>query len=441
MEQQEKAQYRTVVHRMLTTMVGMKGSDLFITAGFPPAVKLNGKLTKLNDTLLTAEQTQKMAHSISTEKQWQNLIDAKGSNFAISLEGIGRFRINVFTQQQRLGMVIRVITTEIPDFDKMNLPPVLKTVVLEKRGLVLLVGGTGSGKSTTLAAMLGVRNRETHGHIITIEDPVEYVHTHINCIVTHREVGVDTLGWFDALKDSLRQAPDVILIGEIRDQETMEYALNFAETGHLCLATLHANSANQAIDRIVNFFPIEKREQVLNDISLNMRAIVSQRLVRKISGGRVAAIEILLSTASSRDAIAKGEVGGLKEIMKKSVEQGMKTFDQCLFELYDAGEISLQELQINSDAKGDLMLRLKLQSARFTKEVLGGDAGSQSAGLSFDGQVDKEEEAARKKAEEDATLKELALKKAASNKTAEAAAAKAAPLTLELSDRPAPPKA
>ena len=442
MEQQEKAQYRSVVHRMLTTMVGMKGSDLFITAGYPPAVKLNGKLTKLNDTPLTAEQTQKMAHSISTEKQWQNLIDAKGSNFAISLEGIGRFRINVFTQQQRLGMVIRVITTEIPDFDKMNLPPVLKTVVLEKRGLVLLVGGTGSGKSTTLAAMLGVRNRETHGHIITIEDPVEYVHTHINCIVTHREVGVDTLGWFDALKDSLRQAPDVILIGEIRDQETMEYALNFAETGHLCLATLHANSANQAIDRIVNFFPIEKREQVLNDISLNMRAIVSQRLVRKISGGRAAAIEILLSTATSRDAIAKGEVGGLKEIMKKSVEQGMKTFDQCLFELYDAGEISLQELQINSDAKSDLMLRLKLQSARFTKEVLGGDAGSQSAGLSFDGQVDKEEEAARKKAEEDATLKELALKKAVSNKTAEAAAAaKAAPLTLELADRPAPPKA
>lgn len=442
MEQQEKAQYRSVVHRMLTTMVGMKGSDLFITAGYPPAVKLNGKLTKLNDTPLTAEQTQKMAHSISTEKQWQNLIDAKGSNFAISLEGIGRFRINVFTQQQRLGMVIRVITTEIPDFDKMNLPPVLKTVVLEKRGLVLLVGGTGSGKSTTLASMLGVRNRETHGHIITIEDPVEYVHTHINCIVTHREVGVDTLGWFDALKDSLRQAPDVILIGEIRDQETMEYALNFAETGHLCLATLHANSANQAIDRIVNFFPIEKREQVLNDISLNMRAIVSQRLVRKIAGGRAAAVEILLSTATSRDAIAKGEVGGLKEIMKKSVEQGMKTFDQCLFELYDAGEISLQELQINSDAKSDLMLRLKLQSARFTKEVLGGDAGSQSAGLSFDGQVDKEEEAARKKAEEDATLKELALKKAASNKTNEAAAAaKAAPLTLELTDRPAPPKA
>ncbi len=434
MEQQEKSQYQAVVHRMLTTMVGMKGSDLFITAGFPPAIKLNGKITKLNDTPLTAEQAQKMAHAISTEKQWQNFIDSKGSNFAISLEGIGRFRINVFTQQQRAGMVIRVITTEIPDFDRMNLPPVLKSVVLEKRGLVLLVGGTGSGKSTTLAAMLGVRNRETHGHIITIEDPVEFVHTHLNCIVTHREVGVDTVGWFDALKDSLRQAPDVILIGEIRDQETMEYALNFAETGHLCMATLHANSANQAIDRIVNFFPIEKREQVLNDISLNMRAIISQRLVRKISGGRAAAIEILLSTAMARDAIAKGEVGALKEIMKKSVEQGMKTFDQCLFELYDAGEISLQELQLNSDAKGDLMLRLKLQSARFTREVLGGDAGSQSSGLSFDGQVDPEKEAAKKKAEEDAELQEAALKKAA--------AARAAPLALEPSERPpAPTKA
>ena len=396
MEQQEKSQYRAVVHKMLAAMVGMKGSDLFITAGFPPAIKLNGKLTKLNETPLVAEQTQKMAHSISTEKQWQHFIDTKGSNFAISLEGIGRFRINVFTQQQSPGMVIRVITTEIPDFDEMNLPTILKTVVLEKRGLVLLVGGTGSGKSTTLAAMLGVRNRETHGHIITIEDPVEYVHSHINCIVTHREVGVDTVGWFDALKDSLRQAPDVILIGEIRDQETMEYALNFAETGHLCMATLHANSANQAIDRIVNFFPIEKREQVLNDLSLNMRAIISQRLVRKISGGRTAAIEILLSTATSRDAIAKGEAGALKEIMKKSTEQGMKTFDQCLFEMYNAGEISLQELQINSDAKSDLMLRLKLQSARFTQEVMGGEAGSHSAGLSFDGQVAKEKDVGQK---------------------------------------------
>lgn len=401
MEQQEKLQYQAILHKMLAAMVSMKGSDLFITADYPPAVKLNGKLTKLNDTPLTAEQTRKMAHSISSDKQWHHYNETKGVNYAIAPEGIGRFRVNVFTQQQRSGLVIRVITTEIPDFDKMGLPPILKNVVMEKRGLVLLVGGTGSGKSTTLAAMLGLRNRESHGHIISIEDPIEYVHTHQNCIVTHREVGIDTVGWFDALKDTLRQAPDVILIGEIRDHETMEYALNFAETGHLCMATLHANSANQAIDRIVNFFPIEKREQVLNDLSLNMRAIISQRLVRKIAGGRTAAIEILLSTASSRDAIAKGEVGGLKEIMKKSLEQGMKTFDQCLYELYDAGDISVQELQVNADAKGDLMLRLKLQSARFRAEEMGGEAGSQTSGLSFDGQADIE--ATKQKAAAEAT--------------------------------------
>lgn len=407
MEDSEKLQYQNLVYKMLAAMVAMKASDLFITVGFPPSVKLNGKLTKLNETPITADQARKMAHSISSEKQWHHYGETKGANFAISPEGIGRFRINIFTQQQRTGMVIRVITTEIPDFDKMMLPPVLKTVVMEKRGLVLLVGGTGSGKSTTLAAMLGVRNRESYGHIISIEDPVEYVHSHINCIVTHREVGIDTVGWFDALKDTLRQAPDVILIGEIRDHETMEYALNFAETGHLCMATLHANSANQAIDRIVNFFPIEKREQVLNDLSLNMRAIISQRLVRKIAGGRAAAIEILLSTASSRDAIAKGEVGGLKEIMKKSVEQGMKTFDQCLFELYENGDISVQELQVNADSKGDLMLRLKLESPRFRAEELGGVAGSQSTGLSFDGQ--HELEAAKKKAAEEAAAKPVDL--------------------------------
>ncbi len=400
MEDQERLQYQNIVYKMLTAMVGMKGSDLFVTVDYPPSVKVNGKLTKLNETPITADQARKMAHSIASEKQWHHFNETKGANFAIAPEGIGRFRINIFTQQQRTGMVIRVITTEIPDFDKMMLPPILKTVVMEKRGLVLLVGGTGSGKSTTLAAMLGVRNRDSHGHIISIEDPVEYVHSHINCIITHREVGIDTVGWFDALKDTLRQAPDVILIGEIRDHETMEYALNFAETGHLCMATLHANSANQAIDRIVNFFPIEKREQVLNDLSLNMRAIISQRLVRKISGGRAAAIEILLSTGTSRDAIAKGEAGALKEIMKKSVEQGMKTFDQCLFELYNKGDISVQELQVNADAKGDLMLRLKLESPRFRAEEMGGEAGSQTSGLSFDGQHELED--ARKKAAEEA---------------------------------------
>ena len=432
MEQQERLQYQAIMHKMLSAMMAMKGSDLFLTADYPPAVKLNGKLTKLNETPLTGEQTRKIAHSISSEKQWHHYNETKGANFAIAPEGIGRFRINIFTQQQRTGIVARVITTEIPDFDKMNLPPILKTVVLEKRGLVLLVGGTGSGKSTTLAAMLGVRNRDTHGHIISIEDPVEYVHTHQNCIITHREVGIDTVGWFDALKDTLRQAPDVILIGEIRDHETMEYALNFAETGHLCMATLHANSANQAIDRIVNFFPIEKREQVLNDLSLNMRAIISQRLVRKISGGRAAAIEILLSTASSRDAIAKGEVGGLKEIMRKSVEQGMKTFDQCLYELYDKGDISLQELQVNADAKGDLMLRLKLECQRFRNEEMGGDAGNQIAGLSFDGQ--EEMEAAKKKAAEEAAgaIKTMASVAPVAQAAPVAMAANAAPAKTEM---------
>jgi twitching motility protein PilU len=426
MEQQEKLQYQAIVHKMLGAMVQLKGSDLFLTAGFPPAIKLNGKLTKLNENPLTAEQTSKMARAIASEKQWQGYIDTKGQNFAISLEGVGRFRINIFTQQQRSGMVIRVITTEIPDFDQMKLPAVLKTIVQEKRGLVLLVGGTGSGKSTTLAAMLGVRNQETHGHIITIEDPVEYVHPHKNCIITHREVGIDTQGWFDALKDTLRQAPDVILIGEIRDHETMEYALNFAETGHLCMATLHANSANQAIDRIVNFFPIEKHEQVRNDLALNMRAIISQRLVRKVSGGRAAAIEILLSTSTSRDAIAKGEVGQLKEIMKKSVELGMKTFDQALYELYDAGDISLQEVQVNSDAKSELMLRLKLNSKRFIREELpGGEAAT--GGLSL--QIDKEPE------EEESTGPLVVnIKKPEPPKPAAAA-----PMSLSLEEKPAPP--
>jgi twitching motility protein PilU len=324
-----------------------------------------------------------------------------------------------------------VITTEIPDFDKMNLPPILKDVVKEKRGLVLLVGGTGSGKSTTLAAMLGIRNKETHGHIITIEDPVEYVHPHGNCIITHREVGIDTVGWFDALKDTLRQAPDVILIGEIRDHETMEYALNFAETGHLCMATLHANSANQAIDRIVNFFPIEKHEQVRNDLALNMRAIISQRLVRKISGGRAAAIEILLSTSTSRDAIAKGEVGQLKEIMKKSYELGMKTFDQCLYELYDAGEISLQELQVNSDAKSELMLRLKLNSKRFIKEELpNGDAAT--SGLSLQKEPEPEEEST-------GPLIVHVKPRVPPTPPAEAPAKPAAPMELSLEEPPAPP--
>jgi twitching motility protein PilU len=397
----ERDQATELIHNMLRGMISKNASDLFITTGFPPAFKVDGRMTPVSNQPLTAQHTQELARSIMNDRQAAEFESTHECNFAISPHGIGRFRVNVFLQQQRVGMVLRTITTKIPDLDQMGMPPVLKDIVMTKRGLVIVVGGTGSGKSTTLAGMLGHRNKNSYGHIITIEDPVEYVHEHINCLITHREVGVDTESWHNALKNTLRQAPDVILIGEIRDQETMEYALNFAETGHLCMATLHANSANQAIDRIVNFFPIEKREQVLNDLSLNMRAIISQRLVRKIAGGRAAAIEVLLSTASSRDAIAKGEVGGLKEIMKKSVEQGMKTFDQCLFELYEQGDISVHELQVNADAKGDLMLRLKLQSSRFRTEEMGGEAGHQTAGLSFDGQADLE--AAKQKAAGEAT--------------------------------------
>jgi twitching motility protein PilU len=314
---------------------------------------------------------------------------------------------------------------------------VLREVVLSKRGLVIVVGGTGSGKSTTLAAMVGYRNEKTRGHIVTIEDPVEYVHPHRGCVITHREVGVDTDSWQAALKNTLRQAPDVILIGEIRDHDTMEYALNFAETGHLCMATLHANSANQAIDRIVNFFPIEKHEQVRNDLALNMRAIISQRLVRKISGGRAAAIEILLSTSTSRDAIAKGEVGQLKEIMKKSYELGMKTFDQCLFELYEAGDISLQELQVNSDAKSELMLRLKLNSKRFIKEELpSGDAAT--GGLSLQPEPEPEEESTGPLI---VHIKKPEPKPAAGAPApaAPVAAAKPPPMELSLEEKPAPP--
>lgn len=385
MSPKDKETHQAELHSMLDRMVKLGGSDLFLAAGFPPAAKVNGKLVRLSDEKLSPEKTKHLARSICSDKQWSNFNETKGCNFAISPD-VGRFRVNILTQQQHVGLVMRTITTQIPDFDKMGLPPVLKNIILEKRGLVLLVGATGSGKSTTLAAMIGVRNRETYGHIISIEDPVEYVHDHHNCIITHREVGIDTVGWFDALKDTLRQAPDVILIGEIRDKETMEYALNFSETGHLCLATLHANSSNQAIDRIVNFFPIEKHEQVMNDLSLNMRAIVSQRLIRDGKGGRTPAIEILLSTASSRDAIAKGDAAALKEIMKRSGEVGMTTFDQQLYLMYDAGKISLQELQLNCDARGDLMLRLKLECPRFRQEELGGEAGHSSSSLSFDGQ-------------------------------------------------------
>ncbi|MES1981314.1 MAG: PilT/PilU family type 4a pilus ATPase [Pseudomonadota bacterium] len=359
----ERAQATELIHNLLRGMLSKKASDLFITAGFPPAFKMDGKMTPMSPQALTAQHTQELARSIMNDRQAAEFEATHEANFAISPPGIGRFRVNVFMQQQRVGIVLRTITTKIPDLDEMGLPPVLKDVVLSKRGLVILVGGTGSGKSTTLAAMLGHRNKNSHGHIITIEDPVEYVHEHINCIITHREVGVDTDSWHSALKNTLRQAPDVILIGEIRDQETMEHAVAFAETGHLCLATLHANSANQALDRIINFFPEERRTQLLMDLSLNIKAIISQRLIPiKNGAGRAAAIEILLNSPLIADLIFKGEVNEIKSVMAKSREIGMQTFDQALFELYEEDRISYAEALKNADSLNDLRLNIKLNS-------------------------------------------------------------------------------
>ena len=359
----ERDQATELIHNLLRGMLSKKASDLFITAGFPPAFKVDGEMTPVSNQTLTAQHTQELARSIMNDRQAAEFETTHECNFAISPPGIGRFRVNVFLQQQRVGMVLRTITTKIPDLDAMGMPPALKDIVMTKRGLVILVGATGSGKSTTLAAMLGHRNRNSHGHIITIEDPVEYVHEHAKCIITHREVGVDTDSWHNALKNTLRQAPDVILIGEIRDRETMEYAVAFAETGHLCMATLHANSANQALDRIINFFPEERREQLLMDLSLNIKALISQRLIPKKDGvGRSAAMEIMLNSPLISDMIFKGEVNAIKEVMSKSRELGMQTFDQALFDLYDADIISYEEALKNADSVNDLRLRIKLES-------------------------------------------------------------------------------
>ena len=359
----ERAQATELIHNLLRGMLSKKASDLFITAGFPPAFKVDGKMTPVSPQALSAQHTQELARSIMNDRQAAEFEATHECNFAISPPGIGRFRVNIFMQQQHVGMVLRTITTQIPDFDAVGLPQVLKEVVMAKRGLVILVGGTGSGKSTSLAAMIGYRNKNSHGHIITIEDPVEYVHDHINCIITHREVGVDTDSWSAALKNTLRQAPDVILIGEIRDRETMEHAVAFAETGHLCLATLHANSANQALDRIINFFPEERRAQLLMDLSLNVKALISQRLIpKKGAAGRTAAIEIMLNSPLIADLIFKGEVNEIKSVMSKSREIGMQTFDQALFDLYEADAISYEEALKNADSLNDLRLNIKLNS-------------------------------------------------------------------------------
>jgi len=359
----ERDQATELVHNLLRGMVSKQASDLFITTGFPPAFKLDGKLIPVSNQVLNAQHTQELARSIMNDRQAAEFESTHECNFAISPPGIGRFRVNVFQQQQRVGMVLRTITSKIPEIDELGLPPILKDVVMTKRGLVLLVGGTGSGKSTTLAAMLGHRNKNSYGHIITIEDPVEYVHEHINCIVTHREVGVDTDSWEMALKNTLRQAPDVILIGEIRDRETMEHAVAFSETGHLCLATLHANSANQALDRIINFFPEERRQQLLMDLSLNIKGMISQRLIATKDGkGRSAAIEILLNSPLISDLIFKGEVNQIKTVMHNSRELGMQTFDQALFDLYEADKISYEDALKNADSVNDLRLNIKLNS-------------------------------------------------------------------------------
>lgn len=367
----ERDQATELIHNLLRGMISKKASDLFITTGFPPAFKIDGKMTPVSSQALSMQHTQELARSIMNDRQASEFEATHECNFAISPHSIGRFRVNVFLQQQRVGMVLRTITTQIPDLDQMGMPPVLKDIVMTKRGLVIVVGGTGSGKSTTLAGMIGHRNKNSYGHIITIEDPVEYVHDHINSIITHREVGVDTESWHNALKNTLRQAPDVILIGEIRDHETMEYAVAFAETGHLCLATLHANSSNQALDRIINFFPEERRAQLLMDLSLNVKAFISQRLIPKKDGeGRVAAMEIMLNSPLIADMIFKGEVNQIKGIMAQSRELGMETFDGSLFSLYEAGKISYEEALRNADSVNDLRLRIKLESKLATDRNL-----------------------------------------------------------------------
>ena len=402
-------QARAYMHKLLGAMSQAGGSDLFIAHDFPPSMKAHGNMTPLSAQKLTGEITAKLAASMMNPRQREEFAQELECNFAIAIPGLSRFRVNVFVQQQHVGMVLRTIAAEIPNFQKLRLPEVLKDVVMNKRGLVLLVGGTGSGKSTSLAAMVDHRNATSPGHIITIEDPVEYAHQSKMSLVTHREVGVDTHSWHHALKNTLRQAPDVILVGEIRDAETMEHAIAFAETGHLCLSTLHANSASQTMERIINFFPEERRTQLLMDLSANLRAIVSQRLIRTEDGqGRVAAIEILLNTPTIAEKIFKGEFHELKGIMTKSRELGMRTFDWALFELYNEGLIAYEEAIRNADSANELRLNIKLKSQRGEPEMAAG------ASLSMQEMASVEEERAaelRKQDERRRELEELELAK------------------------------
>ncbi|MDO8962705.1 MAG: PilT/PilU family type 4a pilus ATPase [Methylophilus sp.] len=359
----EQGQAEKFVFDLLRLMMTKKASDMFITSGFPPAMKIDGKMTPVSSQVLSQQQTREISRSIMNDKQTAEFDATNECNFAIGLPGVARFRVNAFIQRGTVGLVFRTITTKIPKFEDLGLPDVLKEIAMTKRGLVIFVGGTGSGKSTSLAAMVGYRNENSYGHIITIEDPVEFVHEHKNCIITQREIGVDTDNWQIALKNTLRQAPDVILIGEIRDRETMDYAIAFAETGHLCMSTLHANSTNQALDRIINFFPEERRQQLLMDLSLNLKSVISQRLIPKRDGvGRTAAIEILLNSPLISDLIFKGDVHGIKDIVGRSRELGMQTFDQALFDLHEEGLITYDDALRNADSVNDLRLKFKLQS-------------------------------------------------------------------------------
>jgi twitching motility protein PilU len=367
----ERDQASKFINDLLKLMVSRGGSDLFITSEFPPGIKVDGKVTKVSPQPLNSAHTLALARAIMSDKQAAEFERTKECNFAISPPSIGRFRVNAFVQQGKVGMVLRVIPLTLPTIDGLGVPQVLKDVVMTKRGLCILVGATGSGKSTTLAAMVDWRNENSYGHIITIEDPIEFVHPHKNCVVTQREVGLDTDSWDNALKNTLRQAPDVILMGEIRDRETMEHAVQFAETGHLCLATLHANSANQALDRIINFFPEERRAQLLMDLSLNLKSIVSQRLVPKQDGkGRAAAVEVLLNTPLISDLIFKGEVAEIKDVMKKSRNLGMQTFDQALFDAFEGNLITYEDALRNADSLNDLRLQIKLNSQRAKSQDL-----------------------------------------------------------------------
>lgn len=373
----DQGQAEKFIFDLLRMMMAKKASDLFITAIYPPAMKIDGKMTPVTSQQLSPQQTKEIARAIMNDRQMAEFDETHECNFAIGLPNVARFRVNAFMQRGSVGLVFRIINTNIPKFEALGLPDVLKDIAMTKRGLVIFVGGTGSGKSTSLAAMVDYRNQNSHGHIITIEDPIEFLHEHKNCIITQREIGVDTDTWHIALKNTLRQAPDVILIGEIRDRETMDYAIAFAETGHLCMATLHANSTNQALDRIINFFPEERRHQLLMDLSLNVKAFVSQRLIPKTDGiGRVAAMEVMLNSPLISDLIFKGEVHEIKSIIAKSREMGMQTFDQSLFDLHEAGEISYENALRNADSENEVRLKIKLEGKGAQNKDLSSNLGN-----------------------------------------------------------------